>query len=127
MVHRDIKPANLFLSGSGASRLVKLGDYGLSKAFDMAGLSGHTFTGNVGGTFHYMPRQQLLNYRDAGPEVDVWAIAATFYKMITGCVPRDFPKDQDPWRVLLHQKPIPIRERDASIPEKLASRCSTRP
>ena len=48
LVHRDLKPQNIFLSTAGGSRVAKLGDYGLAKAFDMAGLSGHTCTGEVG-------------------------------------------------------------------------------
>src|ERR1700731_4906786 len=50
LVHRDIKPANLLLSGSGSGRAAKVGDYGLSKAFDDAGLSGGTRTGDKAGT-----------------------------------------------------------------------------
>jgi eukaryotic-like serine/threonine-protein kinase len=40
LVHRDLKPANLLLSGFGSARVAKVGDYGLSKAFDDAGLTG---------------------------------------------------------------------------------------
>ena len=45
LVHRDLKPQNLFLCGSGGSRVGKVGDFGLAKAFDQAGLSGQTRTG----------------------------------------------------------------------------------
>jgi eukaryotic-like serine/threonine-protein kinase len=120
LVHRDIKPSNLFLSKSADGYIVKIGDYGLAKAFDLAGLSGHTGTGQVGGTFQYMPRQQLLNYRHAGPEVDVWAVAASMYKMLTGHVPRDFRCGLEPWRVVLETKPIPILQRNSGIPARLA-------
>jgi len=120
LVHRDLKPHNVFLCGPRSSRVAKLGDYGLSKAFDLAGLSGHTYTGDVAGTPHFMPRQQVLNFRDAGPEVDVWALAATLYCMLTGHVPRNFSKDKDPWQVVLQSDPIPIRQREPSIPDRLA-------
>ncbi len=121
LVHRDVKPANLFLCGSGDATVAKLGDYGLAKAFDLAGLSGHTYTGDVAGTPHYMPRQQVLNFRDCGPEVDVWAMAATLYAMLTGHVPRDFSKKQDAWQTVLQAEPVPIRDRNAAIPKKLAA------
>jgi serine/threonine protein kinase len=120
LVHRDLKPANLFLSGPSKGSVVKIGDYGLARAFDDAGLSGSTRTGDVGGTPEYMCRQQLIQFKDAGPEVDVWAMAASFYYMLTGTVPRDFRKDQDPWLTVLETDPIPIRARDSSIPEGLA-------
>ena len=34
-----------------------------------------------------MPRQQVINFKYAGPEVDVWATAATLYTMLTGGYP----------------------------------------
>jgi hypothetical protein len=120
LVHRDLKPENLFLSGSGAGRLTKIGDYGLAKAFDAAGLSGQTRSGAAAGTPVFMPRQQVINFRFAKPEVDVWAMAATLYCMLTGAVPRDFPRGRDPWQVVLQSDPVPIRHRSPNIPHRLA-------
>ena len=42
LVHRDIKPANIFLTVYKGKIVAKLGDYGLAKAFNMAGLSGQS-------------------------------------------------------------------------------------
>ena len=120
LVHRDLKPANLLLSGSGSARVAKVGDYGLSKAFDDAGLSGGTRTGETAGTPDFMARQQVIDFKYAGPEVDVWAMAASLYNMLTGAVPRDFPKDHDPWLVVLETPPVPIRRRLPSLPTGLA-------
>jgi serine/threonine-protein kinase len=120
LVHRDLKPANLFLTGWGSSRLVKLGDYGLAKAFDETGLSGGTRTGETAGTWQFMCRQQVAAYKDAPPEVDVWALAASLYHMLTGHVPRDFPEDRDPWLVVLERDPVPIRQRNPRLPPRLA-------
>ncbi len=120
LVHRDLKPANLFLCGSGSARVAKIGDYGLSKAFDDAGLSGGTRTGETAGTPHFMARQQVIDFRCASPEVDVWAMAASLYHMLTGTVPRDFPKDRDPWLVVLETLAVPIRRRKPSLPKSLA-------
>jgi len=71
--------------------VAKVGDYGLAKAFDAAGLSGQTNTGVAAGQTYFMPRQQVINYKYAGPEVDVWAMAATLYHMLTGNFPATFP------------------------------------
>lgn len=119
LVHRDIKPSNVLLAGS-RPRLIKIGDFGLAKAFDRAGLSGLTATGTAAGTVAYMPRVQLVNYKYAKPEVDVWAAAATLYRMLTGAAPRDFPPSTDPFVVVLQEPAVPIRERDRSIPGRLA-------
>lgn len=121
LVHRDLKPDNIFLAGSGSSRLAKLGDYGLSKAFDDSGLSGATMTGETAGTPHFMCRRQVLAFKEAGPEVDVWALAATLYAMLCGKAPRDFRPETDPWLVILETDPVPLRQRNSAVPERLAS------
>lgn len=120
LVHRDVKPSNILLSGSARSRIAKIGDYGLGKAFDLAGLSGHTRTGTVAGSPWFMPRQQVINFKYSGPEVDVWAMAASLYNMLTGWFPRDFPRGKDVWQIVLQSKPVAIRKRDPSIPKHLA-------
>ena len=107
--------------------MAKLGDYGLAKAFDMAGLSGHTCPGEVAGTPQFMPRQQVLGFKEMRPEADVWAMAATFYNMLTGCYPRDFPDGRDPWPVILETAAVPIRQRNPAIPPRLADGDRPRP
>ena len=77
--------------------VAKVGDYGLSKAFDLAGLSGQTCTGAVAGTPAFLPRQQVINFKYARPEVDVWAAAAFLYYLLTVRPPREFPPGMDPW------------------------------
>jgi serine/threonine-protein kinase len=120
LVHRDLKPANIFLSGDGTNRRAKIADVGVGKAFDTAGLSGHTRTGAVAGTPVFMPRFQVVNFKYAKPEVDVWALAATFYNLLTGQFPRTFQPGQDPWMTVLQTNPVPIRERDPALPARLA-------
>jgi serine/threonine-protein kinase len=120
LVHRDLKPENLFLSGTGSGRVAKLGDYGLAKALDDAGLSGGTMTGEYAGTPAFMPRRQVYHFKDAGPEVDVWALAASLYCMLTGQAPREFPAGKDPWLVVLETEPVPVRRRNPMVPRKLA-------
>lgn len=120
LVHRDIKPSNIYLLGNGKQRTAKLGDFGLAKAFDIAGLSGQTATGAAAGTTKFMSRQQVINFKYAKPEIDIWALTATFYYMVTGTYPREFPREKDPWMIVLKESPVPIRQRNQTIPQRLA-------
>jgi hypothetical protein len=36
-----------------------------------------------------MPRRQLIDYKYARPDADVWALTACLYWMLTGATPRD--------------------------------------
>ncbi|MDJ0649197.1 MAG: protein kinase [Xenococcaceae cyanobacterium MO_188.B19] len=119
LVHRDIKPGNIFLTVKDGKLVAKLGDYGLAKAFDLAGLSGQTLTGTKMGTPAFMPRQQVLNFKYVKPSVDVWATVASLYYMLTGAYPRNF-EGIDPMLAVLKTQPVPIRSRNASIPQTLA-------
>lgn len=119
LVHRDLKPNNIVLANIGGSTVAKIADYGLAKAFDLAGLSGQTMSGLTAGLPVFVPRQQVISFNYAKPEIDVWGMAAIFYNMLTGTYPRDFV-DRDPFLVVLQTNAVPIRERDASIPKKLA-------
>ncbi|MFF2120914.1 protein kinase [Kitasatospora sp. NPDC058184] len=125
LVHRDIKPQNLLLTGTRENPAVKVADFGLSKAFDSAGLSGHTLTGALGGSPAFMPRGQVLDFKYALPEVDLWATTACLYWMLTGSPPRDFPSDADPVTVVLHRPPVPVRDRLPTLPPRLAAAIDT--
>jgi serine/threonine protein kinase len=117
LVHRDVKPHNIFLVNQGGIFQAKIGDSGLSKAFDLAGLSGLTMSGSSAGSPAFMPRQQVLDFKYADPAVDVWAVAACLYFMLTGCIPRDL-LGQDPFLAVLKNNPVPIHDRTSGIGKK---------
>ncbi len=119
-VHRDLKPANILIHQQGIGWTAKLGDFGLAKHFEQAGLSGMTLTGVFGGTYNYMPREQLTDFRSAKPVSDVWSMGATFYRLLAGCAPRECPEDRDPMEVVLREKSVPIRQRNPQIPPGVA-------
>ncbi len=120
IVHRDIKPENIFLAGDPKRPIAKLADFGLAKAFETSGLSGHTRTGAKAGTCQFMPKQQVLDFKHSQPDVDCWAAAATLYYMLTGDTPKDFKFNVDPLYTALTAPVVPIRKRNPRIPSRLA-------
>ncbi|MEV0618406.1 protein kinase [Nonomuraea sp. NPDC050404] len=115
VVHRDLSPHNILLAD-----VPKIADFGLAKSFDQNGLSGLTRTGAAAGKPLFMPRQQVVMFKNATPAVDVWAMAATLYHCLTGAYPRDFSPAKDVWQTVLQSPAVPIRQRDPSIPRPLA-------
>lgn len=120
LVHRDLKPQNILLKAEGERLVAKVADFGLAKAFDLAGLSGMTMSGNAMGTPLFMCRQQILDFKYSKPEIDVWAAAASLYFLLTGEISREFARGEDPFVAVLKNPPVPIRQRDPQIPPALA-------
>ena len=120
LVHRDFKPGNIFLMDKSDHPVAKVADFGMAKAFQAAGFTTMSSEGMVKGTVPFMPRQQALDCRFAKPEVDVWAAAASYYYMLTGQFPKNFRQGVNMWQILVTESATPIRQRDSSVPERLA-------
>lgn len=87
LVHRDIKPANVLLT---RGHLVKIADFGLSKAFDgteacEAATGGDSPLSQGGaGTASYMAPEQFASLAHADTRSDIYSFGAMFFEMLTG-------------------------------------------
>ena len=84
LCHYDIKPANILTNTMDKAILA---DFGLAKQYDEQGEE--TSTTPVGKSKGYAPPEQ---YKAGGisafsPETDIYALAATLYKLLTGLTP----------------------------------------
>jgi eukaryotic-like serine/threonine-protein kinase len=121
VVHRDLKPQNILLHQYEDKWIAKIADFSLAKCLEHAGHASLTTSGSGGGTILYMPREQLTDFKHVTPAGDIWSIAATFYHLLTGHVPRDTGRCVDPLLVILSVDAIPIRRRERTVPPSVAA------
>ncbi len=118
IVHRDIKPDNIFLVGKSA--LVT--DFGVSKAL-MPSRSDGLVTG-VGvtlGTPGYMAPEQAAAEQDLDHRADIYSVGVLAYELLTGHRPFNGPTIQKLLVAQAVETPVPIRERQPSVPPALAA------
>lgn len=89
IVHRDLKPSNLFLtSRADGSYLVKVLDFGISKAVDPGALEANlTATQGMMGSPLYMSPEQIRSSKHVDVRADVWSLGIILYELVSGAPP----------------------------------------
>jgi len=84
IVHRDLKPANLFVTRrADGTHLIKVLDFGISKAQDSSVNFSLTTTTSILGSPGYMSPEQLRSARTCDARTDIWALGAILYELTT--------------------------------------------
>ena len=83
ITHHDIKPENLLLTSLESDGVLKLIDFGIAHAADMAPM---TQAGAQWGTPYYMPPEQWIGER-GDTRSDVYSLGVVMYQMLSGQVP----------------------------------------
>jgi serine/threonine protein kinase len=122
ITHRDVKPENILLETKRTGGdLVKVIDFGIAKLGAGKGL---TQAGQVVGTPYYMAPEQASG-KEVGPSVDLYAVGAVLFEMLTGRLLFDGP---NPGAIMAHQlfspRPDPREVApEREIPDALAEVC----
>jgi serine/threonine-protein kinase len=88
IVHRDLKPSNLFLTKRpDDSPLIKVLDFGISKAADPLQSAQLTQTSGVLGSPLYMSPEQIRSTKHVDARADIWSLGVILYELLAGTGP----------------------------------------
>jgi len=96
IVHRDLKPENLFVVQRDGWAVVKVLDFGISKAV-LVGPSSVDLASNnttsIMGSPYYMSPEQLRSTRTVDHRSDIWSLGVVLFELLTGMTIFDETKD----------------------------------
>jgi serine/threonine-protein kinase len=88
ILHRDIKPDNIYLCNTKANdRIVKIVDFGISKAAAGTQNTSMTQTGSMLGSPMYMSPEQCRGAKRVDVRTDLYSLGVCLYEAVTGRMP----------------------------------------
>ncbi|MBI1808375.1 MAG: serine/threonine protein kinase [Gemmatimonadetes bacterium] len=112
IIHRDLKPENLMYDP--ATRTVKLLDFGIATATDVAPDERLTRAGFFVGTLMYVA-PEALSGEVVTAAADQYSLATIAYLLLTGQLPYTAKTPREMFTQLLSQPPIPLNKARAGV------------
>lgn len=118
VLHRDLKPSNILIDKQGTPLVA---DFGLAKIIESE--SDTTRSGEFVGTPNYMSPEQARGEKEQTIRVDIYALGAIMYELLTGRPPHTGTSLADTLKNILDAVPAPPRTLNSKIPIDLSTIC----
>lgn len=120
MVHRDLKPSNLFLARRrGGSDIVKVLDFGISKATTEGPAVNLTATSAVMGSPLYMSPEQIRSAKVVDARSDIWSLGIILHELLAGGPPFSGDTMTAVLAMIAADTPPALREKRPEAPKAL--------
>jgi serine/threonine-protein kinase len=119
IVHRDLKPGNVLMTREATP---KISDFGVIRRLHIA--AGLTRSGRPIGSPSYMaPELSPGHAHEAAPAVDIYALGAMLYELLTGRPPFQGETASETILQVISTDPVPPSRLNAEVPRDLQTIC----
>jgi eukaryotic-like serine/threonine-protein kinase len=116
IVHRDVKPDNVFMTSSGATRVL---DFGIAQVRHLGAM---TSAGTVMGTLDFMsPEQAVGTSEDVDARTDVWAAGATMFHLLSGALVHEAATPRERLLLAASRAPRSLAEAAPFVPREIVA------